>query len=913
MERKGQVALLDGPGASGKTVLLHLAAEQAAEAGLLVLRAACAPAERALPFGVLSQLFHSTVLPEEAARRAAELLESAVEAAPGTESGPARPGLVQVFQRLCLLLLELAAGQPVMIAIDDVQHADAASLYWLLHLVRRLGSSAILLALTDNADLPTQAPSFRAELRRQPYLHQLRLAPLSPAGVTELAAQSLGRETAVRLGPEFYATSGGNLPLLHALIEDHQLSGAIRPQGYGLTLVGQLECGEADALAVARSLAVLGPEATVEEVGQLAGTGAEKAVLALNSLTASGVLDNGAFRHPVGPVALVDNLPRQQRSDLHLSAARMLHTGGGAAVRVARHLVEADQAPDPWALQALREAAEHELLAERHLAASACLELAHRCCPPGEDRSAVQARLLQVEWRSNPAAADRHLAALTAAIGAGHLDHRDRGALVRQLLWHGRAKDARNVLERMRSAVKDPHSEAGAELRDVELWVAWTHPPLASNRRLRVTAEQGAGVTAPESGPWLQSMALLADALVRGRAHEVADRAERVLGDLATFRTTFWAEEAALVALSVLTAIGRLDEADAWCDRVLTEAPPRRPPTLRALLSAAKADVALHKGELTSAIEHAEVALTHITPRSWGVAVGLPLGTMILACTRTGRLDEASRRLAQSVPESMFQSRYGLHYLFARGHYYLATNHCHAALADFLSGGELMQAWGLDVPGLAPWRTGAAEAWLRLGNPDQARKLIHDQLARPGATGPHTRGLSLRLLAEAGPAARRPQLLAEALELFEECGDRYEQARVLADTSQAHYVLGDSRRARMLSRRARHMANQCDAVPLSQELLSASAELQSGPAVEESDETAALTESERRVASLAVRGYTNREIAAKLYVTPSTVEQHLTRVYRKQGVKHRRDLPVSLGASTDRPAGRGAQQRLAAS
>ncbi|MET7656616.1 helix-turn-helix transcriptional regulator [Streptomyces sp. NPDC005486] len=41
-------------------------------------------------------------------------------------------------------------------------------------------------------------------------------------------------------------------------------------------------------------------------------------------------------------------------------------------------------------------------------------------------------------------------------------------------------------------------------------------------------------------------------------------------------------------------------------------------------------------------------------------------------------------------------------------------------------------------------------------------------------------------------------------------------------------------------------------------------------------------------------GYTNREIAAKLYVTPSTVEQHLTRVYRKLKIQRRQDLPSFL-------------------
>ncbi|MFE0516040.1 helix-turn-helix transcriptional regulator, partial [Streptomyces sp. NPDC058964] len=57
---------------------------------------------------------------------------------------------------------------------------------------------------------------------------------------------------------------------------------------------------------------------------------------------------------------------------------------------------------------------------------------------------------------------------------------------------------------------------------------------------------------------------------------------------------------------------------------------------------------------------------------------------------------------------------------------------------------------------------------------------------------------------------------------------------------------------------------------------------------------AKLSESEKRVAMLAVHGHTNREIALKLYITVSTVEQHLTRVYRKLNITRRQDLPVDL-------------------
>jgi DNA-binding NarL/FixJ family response regulator len=61
------------------------------------------------------------------------------------------------------------------------------------------------------------------------------------------------------------------------------------------------------------------------------------------------------------------------------------------------------------------------------------------------------------------------------------------------------------------------------------------------------------------------------------------------------------------------------------------------------------------------------------------------------------------------------------------------------------------------------------------------------------------------------------------------------------------------------------------------------------PAVEE------LTETERRVAELAARGRTNKQIAAELYMGLSTVEAHLSHVYRKLGVR-RAALATRLSA-----------------
>jgi DNA-binding CsgD family transcriptional regulator len=57
----------------------------------------------------------------------------------------------------------------------------------------------------------------------------------------------------------------------------------------------------------------------------------------------------------------------------------------------------------------------------------------------------------------------------------------------------------------------------------------------------------------------------------------------------------------------------------------------------------------------------------------------------------------------------------------------------------------------------------------------------------------------------------------------------------------------------------------------------------------------ALTPSERRVAELAADGLTTPEIAQALFVTPKTIQTHLTHSYRKLEISSRRELPAALG------------------
>jgi DNA-binding NarL/FixJ family response regulator len=63
-----------------------------------------------------------------------------------------------------------------------------------------------------------------------------------------------------------------------------------------------------------------------------------------------------------------------------------------------------------------------------------------------------------------------------------------------------------------------------------------------------------------------------------------------------------------------------------------------------------------------------------------------------------------------------------------------------------------------------------------------------------------------------------------------------------------------------------------------------------------------LTETERRVAELAAQGRMNKEIAAELYMGVSTVEAHLSRVYRTLGVRSRTELAGRIGTPRDEAA-----------
>ncbi|MDF3293303.1 helix-turn-helix transcriptional regulator [Streptomyces silvisoli] len=901
---RGRVALISGAVASGKTELLESFTEQAIEEAALLLDATGSRAERSLPFGILRKIFdHPSISPQVRSDAIRLLDEASVEAAPHAR--------MRAMPFASWALLQLAREQTVVIAIDDVHCADDHSLQFLLYLARRVRQARILIVLTESTRLRQEQLAFHAELLRQPHCTRVQVGMLSPKGTASVLAGHFAPSMASRLAAECHDITGGNPLLLRALLEDCQ--GAERGEPFQRVAPAEtfsqavrdcLHRGEPEMLTVARGVAVLGDASSTALLSRVLEIHAESAEHGIQDLSRCAVLDGGTFRDTSARDAVLAATPADTLSSLHLRAAHLLHKDGASALDVARHLLAARQEVAPEMVPVLQEAAEYALVDDDTEFALRCLELAHGACQVGATRAEIKAKLVSVVWRSCPAAAEKHLPQLTAELEPGRLPRRYLAMSMSYLAWSGRLDDAvesvrelQSRTERSRTEQEPGHDEAALEA--ARRWLAMISPPLQSvfpdSGISRATTQGGACGTVGDAHT--QAASAISASLADGRAETAVAEAQRVLQ---RYRLSDSTLQPLVFALLALLYADRADLALAWCERLLSECSARRAPAWHALLSAVRAEIALRQGDLPGAAHHARSAMSLISLQSWGVLIALPLSTLIQAETAMGRHEEAMALLEQPVPAALFRTLPGLHYLRARGRSHLATGRYHAALEDFLACGRLMEEWGVDSAELVPWRIDAAEAWLALGEAGQARSLAERQPLRGGSGTSRTRGAQLLVLARTADLKRRLHLLKEAVEILENGDDRLQLAAALGELGNGFRALGEFNRARLLVRKAWHVAKACGAEPLCQQLMpgDADGEVSVAGQADVSREAEALTEAESRVAVLAAHGHTNREIATKLYVTVSTVEQHLTRIYRKLKVKRRRDLPSKLAESS---------------
>ncbi|MFF0885082.1 AAA family ATPase [Streptomyces sp. NPDC003456] len=741
----GRAALVTGSPGTGKSALLGGLAERAGRSGVLVLSASASPAETDLPLGVVGQL-----------------LSGATGAPARTAHDPAA---------LHDALRDRGAGAPAVVLVDDAHHMDEASARCLLYVCGRLAGTGTVLVLSARPASPLPAgplPLPLAELLRHPRCTPVPLTVLDEEGVAGFLAAPAGAAmdtaTARRLASHWHRFTGGNPRLLHGLLDDHRACRPVRPSrpvagtAFRRAVTDCLRGAGEPVASVARALAVLAGTATLTLLARLLELPERTVAACLEELDAAGLLDGGRLRHAGTRAAVLEELSAGESAALHTTAARLLYDNGAGPASVARHLVAADTtggrpAAPRWAVTLLAEAARQALAGGGARQAADFLRTAHRS--GGGEGGDLLTMLARAEWEADPAAVVRHLPALERDLAARRPDADDAAGAVGLLLWHGHPAAAARAVPRLGAVDR----AGGPALARIHRYVY----PTAYDG-----GDDGDGLAVPGPGH--------PDAGPPGDMGEVA---ERVLASIVYDQAPPAPVAAVLAALLYAGETGR---AARWCALTAGADRSRATPARRAVAAAAAAVVHARTGAHDRAAGYAGRALSLLSPGAWGVAIGMPLSAAVLAATRTGAHPEAAALLRVPVPDAMFRTRAGLHYLLARGHYHLAVDRPRAALGDFHACRDLLAGWRLEPRGALDWRAAAAGA----------------QRALNGEAG-----------ADGGPAA-------------------------------------------------------------------------------------GLTLAERRVAVLAADGCTNRAIAARLYVTTSTVEQHLTRIYRKLRVTSRSDLAALL-------------------
>jgi DNA-binding CsgD family transcriptional regulator len=906
---KSELALISGVAGSGRTALLQTFGEWAIDSGATVLTATAFRAEDALPLGILGQLFGNPDLDSSFANPVRQLLDDCMLIPMLTEHQleSAAQATARAFEGLRRLLVDLAEHTPVIIGVDDVENADAPSLQCLQYFARRTRTSRLLIVLSECTPAWSTNSRLHADLLRQPNCHHIRLAPLSQSGVATLLAERIGAVSAQRLAHTGYTASGGNLLLVQGLIDDWRMSVGTSPirvpfgNAFRSAMLSCLYRCEPTAQSVARALAVIGHATSPACLSEILGFSASSTAQSVASLNAAGLLDAGWFRHEAAAAAVLVGMAPEERAALHTQAADVLHSHDVPVAIIAAHLIAADRVEPSWAVPMLQDAADQALARNQVGLAIRCLQRAHEACTSERQRAVIESALTRVEWRADPANAARHLPVLIEAVHEGRLAGRAATALISYLLWLGQTSEAADVLAALHPAATDWEEKWEKQLPDVyiaQLWVAYSYPELAP--RIADGTTMPRREVASLMSPPHRAEAEMLECALAGRADgDAVILAERILQGSRLDDATFAPILAALVAL---IGTEQLPKAALWCSLLLEDAKARDIRLWQAALAAVRAIIEFRQGNLPAAERNAQAALTLLTPRGWGVVIGAPLAGLLLATTAAGKLEDAAQYLQIPVPEAMFQTPLGPLYLQARGKYFLLTDRLQAALADFQSCQELLTGWGLDQPGFVPWRTDSAQVWLSLGKNSLAKELAQQQLSLLHAGQHRVRGISLRILALASDPPRRPALLREAAEALRESGDRLELAQVLADLSRAHQTLGDNHRTQVLAHQARDLADQCGAALLKHALPPDPASLHPAEPAD-AGQLARLSDAERRVAGLAADGYSNQQISHRLHVTVSTVEQHLTRVFRKLGVNSRTDLPPELLPDMTQPEG----------
>jgi predicted ATPase len=483
----GRLGVIAGEPGIGKTALLAAARELASERGLQTLGARASELEQGLAFGLVRQLVEPVLIGCAAAEREELFAGAAALARPLFEPDTAStPGAgpdpdFGVLHGLYWLVASLARRGRLLLALDDVQWSDAASLRFLHFLLRRVEGLPIAIVTALRAGTSGAA----AALLDEPGAVVIRPRGLSTSAVERLLGEHVGSAD-----PELARAcrrSTGGVPLyVLAALEELALAGGASTgtvrapiaeharadvESLGAEVVLRSVTRSLGALApaaakLAQALAILGDGVELELAARLAELDIDDAQAAARGLRDSAILALGespAFAHPVIRAAIYKQVPGDARV-AHARAARLLIEAGAGVDDVALQLLRALPGAEPRACELLRAAADSALA--RGAPEAAVAFLTRLLAETLEPRERVDA-LLELgvaEARAGHAGAVEHLE--QALTGASDAERRTVAALTlaRVLFAAGRPRESVDLLHREALALRGDSPERAGEL-----------------------------------------------------------------------------------------------------------------------------------------------------------------------------------------------------------------------------------------------------------------------------------------------------------------------------------------------------------------------------------------------------------------------------------------------------------------
>jgi DNA-binding CsgD family transcriptional regulator len=916
---RGRLAVIEGAAGIGKTRLLEAARIEATARAMQVLRARASELERDFPFGVVRQLLEprlvtaseedrSRLLSGAAGLAARVIGESPARGDPASASADTSFGTLHGLYWLCA---NLAQESPLLLAVDDLHWADAASLRFFHFLVHRLEELPILLAVAARPAGPPANAQLMAELRGDSLAHFLRPAPLSTEAVQIFVRQELAtaEEDFCRA---CHVATHGNPYLVRELVREVAAEGIpltaaeagrvrdLNPPAVAHAVLLRLARLSQAAVALGRAAAVLGANSGLGEGAALAGLEIGEARQAADDLATASILRDSRsldFVHPMIRSAIYADIGPSERAAAHARAARLIVGEETDPTLVAGHLLLSEPAANPWVVEQLERAARQALSLGAPEIAVNYLRRALAEPPLAARRPELLLNLGAAGVRStgDPESLDCLKQAFEQSKDP-RLRAEAAGELAWALLLVGQTSEG--VLTDAIAALPEEEREWGLRL-EAELFISG-NVSLAVRRlvtarppRFQAQVEEP---LSPADRVALTNLALEM-ALGRGSAAAAVELAEKALGE-----GRLLAEETSdslffYGAANALLYAGRLEEAHQAYGSALADA--RRRGSLRAFAMAScwRAAVNYRRGEIHAAEADARAYLDE--QAQLRIQLGLPvaLAFLVEVLIERGELADASSLVDEHAAAlgAFSDTVLFAFFLHARGRLRQAQGRFHETIEDLHCCGRMLDAWGVRNPTIATWRASAAEAQLALAERDEARRLVGEELDRARAFGaPGPIGIALRAsgLVEGGDTGL--ELLSEAVAVLERSPARLEYARALIDLGAALRRAGHRSEAQPTLRNGLDLARRCGAIALTEraheELLAAGAR----PRRLAISGLESLTPCERRVAQLAAEGMTNRDIAQGLFVTVKTVEMHLSHTYRKLDIQSRAQLERTL-------------------